>query len=695
MKGFAIVALLAGVSLSFAEAGNPSPVSRVVALLEDLAEKIDSELKAETDLYETYVCWAQTVITSKKASNEAAQSRIDSLKTYLADLDAGRIELTTERSDLEKEINELMSNLETAKALREKENSDYKAAVKEIDQALAALDEAIKVLDEATKDSKSASMVSLRASINQKASEGFSTRVAEADALQRAVDVGSRYLKAGDALFLKRLLSGEVPQKDWKKLNRKAEFKMKYKARSVKIQDTLAKLKDNFKTAKEDADKKEEASKKTYDTLKESKEAQLTTSQDSLNKQEVEGGAAGVSKEDAKAEIESLETQVTDDKKHITDTEDALKKKKEEFKTRKGLRVGEMAAISKAVSVIHSDDARDTFKRSISFLQIEDVTATATARAGAAIRNAAHASGDSRLSALAARVAMVSGAKFTKVISAIDKMIAKLEGEGKDDDDNKKDCEKNREDDTKEAADLSRKMDDLTDAVTKLENEIEEIVKEIEEKLISVKETKKEIKDAKRIRTDENTEWVKNDADDTEAIKLLEQSSEVLKTFYKENFSLMQKKMDPVVAGEAPPPPPATWEGDYGGQKKESNGIIAILELIKTDVEKDQKDAKTAEDESQTAHDKFVKESEASIEKLQGEVDVLKKSKADKEGDIKDKKDEHKTKDGTLKVVVKRMKEAAPGCDFLLVNFKVRSDNRQMEIDGLNQAKEILDKQNK
>merc|ERR1719247_2834369 len=287
--------LLAVLSLSTVNAAAPNPVSRVAQLLKDLASKIDSELDNEESLYEDYVCWAKTVISSKTASNEKAQSRVDSLKTYLADLDAGRIELTSERTDLEKEVAGLNKDLETAAALREKENEDYVAATKEMDQAI--------------KDSK-ASLVNIRSSISQRAlegeNEGFSTRVAEADALQKAVDVGSRWLKAGDALFLRRLLSGEVPIADWTKLNRKAEFKMKYKARSVKIQDTLAKLLASFKENKKDAEEREKDAKETYEQLKEAKEKQLGASQEALTKGDVEGGAKAVSKEDAKSEIKAL-----------------------------------------------------------------------------------------------------------------------------------------------------------------------------------------------------------------------------------------------------------------------------------------------------------------------------------------------------------------------------------------------------
>jgi len=688
--------------LSLSAVAEQNPVGRVASLLKDLAAKIDTELETDTNLYEDYVCWAKTVISSKKASNDAAQTRVDSLSTYLADLDAGRIELTSERSDLEKEVGQLNSDLETAKALRNKENSDYKAATAEMTQAINALESAVKVLDEATKDSKSA-MVSLRSSISHKAreSEGFSARMEEASELELALTVGGKYLKQGDALFLRRLLSGEVPQADWKKLNRKAEFKMKYKARSVKIQDTLAKLLQTFKDNKADAEKKEKDAKSEYDTLKKAKDAQLKSSTDSLLKQAGENGAAGVSKSDAKAEIKALKKQITDDEKYIGETEKNLEDKKAEFVERKGLRVGEIAAINEAISVIHSDDARDLFKRSISFLQIDSGATSASAMSMAVLRATAHTSGDSRLSALAARVALNSAAgKFAKVISAIEKMVKTLEGENSDDKDDKKECEDDREANTKDSADLSRAIDDLSDDISKLEGEIKQAKKEIAEKEQSVKDLEKEIKDAKQIRKEENTEWTANDADDSAAIKLLEKAAGVLTQHYKDNFSLMQyileKKDAPeVVAGEAPPPPPKTWGGDYGGAQKEQKGIVGILEMIKGDCEKDQKAAKAAEDKSQKAHDKFVTESEGSIKDFNTDISKLEDDVGKKQKDIGTKEASSKNKKGSLDTVVEKMKKAAPGCDFLLVNFKVRTANRKMEIDGLNKAKGILEKQNK
>ena len=81
-----------------------SPVTRVVELLKGIQASVESEVKKEEDLYESFVCWGNAVVDAKTASNAAATSRIDNLNQYISDLDAGRIELTSERKDLEKEM---------------------------------------------------------------------------------------------------------------------------------------------------------------------------------------------------------------------------------------------------------------------------------------------------------------------------------------------------------------------------------------------------------------------------------------------------------------------------------------------------------------------------------------------------------------------------------------------------------------
>merc|ERR1719454_37373 len=49
-------------------------------------------------------------------------------------------------------------------------------------------------------------------------------------------------------------------------------------------------------------------------------------------------------------------------------------------------------------------------------------------------------------------------------------------------------------------------------------------------------------------------------------------------------------------AGQAPPPPPPTWTEPYGGAKGESDGIQAIMDMIKDDIDKDIRDTTEIEE---------------------------------------------------------------------------------------------------
>merc|ERR1719281_1670832 len=253
-----------------------SPVTRVVELLKGLAAQTEKEGETEEGLYEDFVCWGKSIINQKTASNAAAETRIDELETYIADLDSGRIELTSERTDLEKDIATLMSDMESATALRKKEKADFEDAEKEMNQAISALKSAIDTLDEATKDHKEGVLLAVRARLQGAAENGVMAELAQHQtALKQAVDLGERFLSQADATFLKRVLLGDVPKVDWKKLNRKATFKMSYKARSFKIQGVLKKMHQTFKLNLKDATDKEAEAKADYEKLKDAKTDQL------------------------------------------------------------------------------------------------------------------------------------------------------------------------------------------------------------------------------------------------------------------------------------------------------------------------------------------------------------------------------------------------------------------------------------
>merc|ERR1711920_586634 len=219
---------------------------------------------------------------------------------------------------------------------------------------------------------------------------------------------------------------------------------------------------------------------------------QKTAAQDALDKMDKESGAKGLSRGDAQAEIDMLTKQVANDKKYIGQLQDALDKKKAEWKVRQSLRAEEQEAISKAISILHGDDARDLFKRSFEsqgylFLQESSgIRARQTVAASDALRVAGHAAKDSRLVALAARIGASAG-RFDAVIDAIDKMLVRLKAEEADDLEKKETCEKERMENTRDAILKSRAMDEKTELMTRLTAEIEQLEQEIAENKDKIK----------------------------------------------------------------------------------------------------------------------------------------------------------------------------------------------------------------
>eukprot|EP00929_Paragymnodinium_shiwhaense_P055369 TRINITY_DN2773_c0_g1_i1.p1 TRINITY_DN2773_c0_g1~~TRINITY_DN2773_c0_g1_i1.p1 ORF type:complete len:742 (+),score=325.88 TRINITY_DN2773_c0_g1_i1:126-2351(+) len=695
---------LLGITASMTSADKLSPISRVVELLNDLAKKVETDGEAEEKLFKKFMCWGKGIVDEKTKSNTAGAARVSELQTYIADIEAGRVEFTTERVDLEKELEQVLSDLEAATAMREKEHSDYLDAKAEMEKGVAALASARTVLEEAT--SKKGEESALMA-IKGKATAGFNARAAEGQKLAYAVELGRKFLTKGDALFLSRVLTGgmdEPPKHDWKKLNRKATFKMDYKARSGKIQDVLARLHDTFSTDLADATEQEEQAQATFDKLKESKEAQKTAAEEALSKLEAEGGAAGMSKADAEAEVELLQTQVADDTKYVSQVRDSMDKKKQEWKTRSELRAGELAAISKAVEILHSDDARDLFKKSLSsqgysFLQSAS-SSSSSQRAGKdqlaafeLLNEAAKKTKDARLSSLARLARSGAGGHFDEVLSAIDKMIELLKAEETKELKTKENCEADRLGDTRAAIQASRAMDEMTDSISSLKAKIEELQEEIETAQKQVKADQEELDEASKIRDEQNLAYHVAKQDDEAALDIVKQATSVLQSFYSDNnlmLSQLKGKDHHKAPGDAPLPPPATWEGDYGGATGESTGIIATMTMIQEDIQKDISKATeaemTAEDEYlevQTKLEKAIEDGNTLISELEG-------TKSTKEEEVVTTEGDRTTKNGELASVMDKIKDAEPGCDFFMVNYPVRTQNRQIELDGLDKAKAIL-----
>jgi len=112
--------------------------------------------------------------------------------------------------------------------------------------------------------------------------------------------------------------------------------------------------------------------------------------------------------------------------------------------------------------------------------------------------------------------------------------------------------------------------------------------------------------------------------------------------------------------------------------------------MIKDDIKKDKTKAKTDEDKAEENFQSFKTESENQIGVLNDAITDLEDEISGKETKVTEAKEERGTKKDELDAVVEKIHDAEPGCDFIRLNFAMRTKNRDIEVDGLDKAKAIL-----
>jgi len=315
--------------------------------------------------------------------------------------------------------------------------------------------------------------------------------------------------------------------------------------------------------------------------------------------------------------------------------------------------------------VLHSDDARDTFKKSFdsqgyTFLQLQGQSrplkhpAAATMPALAQLRELAGKSLDPQLVLLTQLAGKADS--IDEVVEMVDKLIKTLEEQADEDLKNKEECESDLAQLTREARVTSQAMDDLTDEITRAKEKVKEIIAQMSEQDEIITKAQASMKEITRQREDENMHYKAQKVDDLKAIELIGEALTILKEMQKKpageallnvhRHTQHAKQPVEVVAGEAPPPPPATWDAPYGGAEGETTGIVSLLELIETDVKKDIKEADKDEEDAAAAFKVEIEELEKTIQAANDANNEYTKAKSEAEKKTVEKGTERGAKKG-------------------------------------------------
>merc|ERR1719378_1987605 len=144
-----------------------------------------------------------------------------------------------------------------------------------------------------------------------------------------------------------------------------------------------------------------------------------------------------------------------------------------------------------------------------------------------------------------------------------------------------------------------------------------------------------------------------------------------------------------VLSQVAPPPPPET-AGAFKAKSQESNGVIAMMDLLVGDLDKEITETEVNEKEAQKEYEQFMSDS-AEKRALDSKAIADKESnKADLEARLLKDEDEKTATTKEAMVTHEYLAEVHGDCDWLLNNFEARKEARAGEVDSLAKAKAVL-----
>lgn len=614
-------------------ASSTSPTSQkrigaVVSALQDLLASIESEEKEEAQQYKCYVQWCDDTITAKKQEIDENQVALENNRVAA---EQHTSKLATTKYTLEKnkeETEEQTDALAEATEIRNEENKKFTEDDTLLKQNIKQLETAIKIVTKAN-------------AVNFLMQKG-----------------GGKGRAPGESNFIIGTFKG-----------------------------LLGNLNKNMaENAAEEAKKQE-----NFDKLAATKNAQLLALRDDTEKKLI---LVGETKQDlaaAKNAIEDLTDALSEDKKFLSKTELACTDKKKAWEIRSADRAAEKAAIREAISFLVVSFKEPALLQTHPHGRVQSGVSLLQARV----------SEHSRASSADVAVAMLDDTdaelsdtssddnartkqqRFDDVKKMLTDLITVMQKEQKEEKAKKEMCESELEKKGDEKDQTSDAVDMLKANIESKTNEVSTLAEEVKEIKRLIAESKKADELAAKLRIDARKTYKTGMKDRKMTIKVLGSAMAVLQKFYN-SAAMVQKKAE-VMNGQPP-------SFDEGSTRKGTMGniVIAMLEKIVGDVQKEQKDAEIAENKAETEFQETLRENAEMYETRMEEITqkVIRKSRLKVQ--LGDQKETLEEKEDEFTSVVAQIKALHDDCDELLKFYDKRTKDRNFEIAQIRDVFDIL-----
>jgi len=671
------------------QAATVNPIRKVVTMLQNMQKKVEAEGEKEAELFEKYMCYCKSAGGDLSKSIGDAETKSPQLS---ADIKEGESKLAQLKEDLKQAQMDRAAAKEavaSATALREKEAAAYAAESSEVSANLAALKKAVAALEKG---------------------------------------MGGAFLQTGAASVLKRLILQKQDMDDSDRQTMTAFLQGtqsdQYAPSSGEITGILKELGDEFTRTLADAKSAEDAAIAAYEELMASKTKEINALQAAIEAKMTRSGSLSVEIVQMKNDLGDTEEALAEDKAFLADLEKNCATKTAEWEEIQKTRSEELLALADTIKVLNDDDALELFKKALpaaSFMQVTVSSESARTQALSAIRKVLRGNPQLDFIALA-----IQGKKigFEKVLKMIDDLVATLKTEQLDDDHKKEYCAKQFDLSDDKKKELEKAKSDTETTIEDTKESISTVTSEIAALEDTIKALDKAVAEATEQRKEENEDFTELMASDTAAKEILGFAKNRLNKFYNPKLYKAPPKrtlteeeqliisqggtLAPTAApggiagtgvtvmaqiknhnGVAPPPPPEA-PGAYKKKSEESGGVIAMIDMIVKDLDKEMTVAETTEKDSQADYETMMSDS---AKKRADDSKML----ADKEGALADmqaslaaSKDSLASTTKELGATLQYIQSLHAECDWLIQYFDVRKEARTSEIDALGKAKAVL-----
>jgi len=667
----AVAFVLSAMALApWARAQGPTPVQKVIELMEGMLAKGKEDKKAEQVGYAAFKQFCEDTETETSRNIEEAEMKIETLKADIEKFKAEAARLKEEADLLDGDIAAWTGDEAAATKVRDMEKAAYDELHQDYSESISALERAIAVLKAKAHDLPQASL-------------------AQVSALQERKLIPEESRRALAAF----LQEGQAPE---------APDAMGYEFHAHGIIEMLEKLLDKFQGERTSIENQERTNALEFDILIKDLTAQIGNANERLSV--IVPARAKLLEDAAAAQAEMEETMATrdEDKKYLANLQATCAAKADQFESRQQLRAEELVAIEKAIEIIKGETVTGYAEKHLPTLaqtQVgghslaalrSDAQAPAQKRVVDFLRQQAGRTGSRVLSMLATRV---EADPFGKVKQMIKELITRLMEEASDEAEHKSWCdtelstnEQTRKEKTAQVEALHAEKDQLESSIAKLASEVAKLTEEIAELDAAMAEAT-ELRTAEKAKNEETIDEAQ------QAQKAVAKALVILKEFYAkaaEATALVQQ--EPLGRLEPPRNPdiPEMYKSSYQGMGGEAGGVVGMLEVIETDFARLEADTKAAEAAAQKEYDEFMADSKADKAAKELEVENKNFKKQDEEQALVVCT---KSLEGTQKELTASLEyfdKLKPSCIEVGVSYEERVERRQEEIKSLKDALKIL-----